>query len=207
MLENRDDFRARLEKAMDAAELKPIDLANAAGFSESTISQYRSGRSTPKKDRLIVLARALHVSPAWLMGFDVPMEESIMPVSTKSYPVLGYIACGEPIFMPEPMELYTVEGAEVKADFVLIAKGDSMVDARINDGDIVFIRSQPVVENGEIAAIAIGDECLLKRFYKEGNVITLVSANPKYAPKVYMEPYAEQIRVMGKAVAFQSDIE
>lgn len=202
MLVIREAFRIRLDKALDAANMKPIDLAKATGFSESTVSQYRSGRATPNGDRLKVLAKALHVSPAWLMGLD-----DDAPIGVKKIPLLGGIACGEPILMAEEKELYVFTGVDMNADFALIARGDSMVDARICDGDIVFVKKQPTVENGEIAAVAIDDECLLKKFYKDGDVITLMNAYQKYPPKVYTPSFDKDIRVLGKAVAFQSDLD
>lgn len=101
---------------------------------------------------------------------------------------------------------YVDAGTDVKADFCLKAKGDSMINARIMDGDVVFIRRQPVVENGEIAAVAIDDEATLKRFYRDGNTgtITLVSENPAYAPMVFTKESQKNVCILGKAIAFQS---
>ena len=133
----------------------------------------------------------------WLMGCDVPMLnensgsdtkfDNVFSIEIHRYPLLGEVACGKPIFMSEERESYIMSGTEIKADFCLKAKGDSMIGARIMDGDIVFIRSQPEVENGEIAAVAVDDEATLKRFYRdeETGTITLVSENPTYAPMVF----------------------
>ena len=110
--------------------------------------------------------------------------------------------------MSEERESYIMSGTEIKADFCLKAKGDSMIGARIMDGDIVFIRSQPEVENGEIAAVAIDDEATLKRFYRdeETGTITLVAENPAYSPMVFTEESQKNVYILGKAIAFQSNV-
>ena len=85
-------------------------------------------------------------------------------------------------------------------------KGDSMIGARINDGDIVFIRKQPDVENGEIAAVLIDGEATLKRVYKKKNSLVFQAENPKYAPLVCSAETCDECIIMGKAVTFQSDV-
>ena len=134
--------------------------------------------------------------------------DNIFPVSIKKFPLLGEIACGEPIFVNEDRESYVLSGTDINADFCLKAKGDSMIGARIFDGDVVFIKKTEIVENGEIAAIVIDDEIILKRFYyfPDESLLTLQSENPKYPPKNYTNEQLDHIRVLGKAVAFQSDI-
>ena len=99
-------------------------------------------------------------------------------------------------------------GMDVNADFCLKCKGDSMINARISDGDIVFIRKQDIVANGEIAAIIIEDEATLKRFYyyKDQNMVILKPENSKYEDIVLMGEQLEKVKVLGKAVAFQSDV-
>ena len=150
------------------------------------------------------------------MGADVPRERidtsipsypNVHPIGTQSLPVLGSVACGEPIFMAEEKEFYVDSTTAINADFVLIAKGDSMTGARINDGDIVFVHQQPEVENGEIAVVAIDDEATLKRFYKySDDLIVLRAENPDYKDMVYTPEDHKDVRVLGKAVAFQSDV-
>ena len=94
----------------------------------------------------------------------------------------------------------------LNADFCLRCKGDSMIEARIHDGDIVFIRQQPEVDNGEIAAILIGDETTLKRVYRSGDTLTLMAANPTYPPMVYTGEQLTSVRILGKAVNFLSAV-
>ena len=163
-----------------------------------------------------MLALALGVSETWLMGYDVPMNgetrqewpEGITPIVTRRYPMLGEIACGQPIFASEERESYVESGTAINADFCLTCKGDSMTGARIYDGDIVFVRSQEMVENGQIAAVIIEDAVTLKRvfYYPEKGKLVLQAENPKYEPLVYVGDELNEIRILGKAVAFQSDV-
>ena len=131
---------------------------------------------------------------------------SFRPNQLKRFPLLGEIACGEPIFAQEDRETFLIADAEIAADFCLLARGDSMIGARIYDGDAVFIRSQPMVENGEIAAVIIDDEATLKRVYydREHARLQLVPENPAYSPLVYVGEELDNIRILGKAVGFMS---
>lgn len=138
----------------------------------------------------------------------LPTFDNIFPVSVKQVPLLGEIACGEPIFATEDRENYVLAGTDIHADFCLKAKGDSMVNARIFDGDIVFIKRQPMVENGDIAAVIINDEATLKRvtYFKEQNMLILKPENPAYKDLIFMDGALDQIRILGKAIAFQSNV-
>lgn len=132
----------------------------------------------------------------------------LRPIVKKRLPLLGNIACGEPKYADEDRESYIEAGADIGADFCLRANGDSMINARIHDGDIVFIRSMPQVENGQIAAVIIDDEATLKRvyYYPENNMMILKPENPKYKDLIYIGQQLEDIHILGLAVAFQSDV-
>ena len=198
--------------------LTMADVAQSVGVSEATISRWESGDiANMKRDKIVSLAKALHVSPSFIMGWDEPETEDIVssnkynnvfPIKTHKIPLLGDIACGEPIFASEDKESYVLAGTDIRADFFLRACGDSMINARIYDGDIVFIREQPMVEKGEIAAVIINDEATLKRvyYYPEQNKIILNPENPAYEPFVYVGEELNSIRILGKAIAFQSDV-
>lgn len=136
----------------------------------------------------------------------LPDYDNIQPIEVKRYPVLGEIACGEPLLMQDTMEVYVESTTNINADFILMAKGDSMTGARIYDGDIVFVRKQDIVDNGEIAVVAIDDEATLKRFYKYDGLVLLQAENPNYKDIEIREEDGKMVRVLGKAVAFQSDI-
>ncbi|MBC8531780.1 LexA family protein [Gehongia tenuis] len=138
---------------------------------------------------------------------DATLPDNIMPLpKMRKVPLLGTIACGEPILAQENIEDEVDMPENVHADFCLRCKGESMIGARIQDGDIVYIHQQPDVENGEIAAVIIDDEATLKRVYKYPNKVVLQPENPQYAPLVYVGTELEAIRIIGKAVAFLSNV-
>lgn len=178
-------------------------VAKRLGKDRATVYRYESNdiENLPLSV-LEPLATVLGVTPQYLMGW-----ENILPYETKKVPMFGEIACGEPIFVCESRAEYYVEvDKSTPVDFCLRAKGDSMVDARILDGDLVFIRHQPTVENGEIAAVIIDDEVTLKRFYRSENGVILKPENAKYQPLYYTEKDFKDVRILGKAILFQSKV-
>lgn len=194
-------------------KLTLLEVANKLGIKEATMQRYESGEiKNIKHDTIVKLAKIFSCSPAYLMGWededDLPPYPNIYPIKTKKFPLLGEIACGEPIFATENRESYIEAGVDIKADFCLKAKGDSMINARIMDGDIVFIRKQPTVNNGQIAAVIIDDEATLKRvyYYPEKGKLMLQAENPNYEPLMYVGEELNQIHIIGLAVAFQSDV-
>lgn len=136
------------------------------------------------------------------------MPSNILPMPAMvSRPRLGSIACGEPILAEQNIEGYDQIPDFVKCDFTLLCKGDSMIGARIHDGDIVCIKQQPEVENGQIAAVLVdGDEATLKRFYFENGTVTLQAENPAYPPKVFTGDDVNKARVLGLATHFVSKV-
>lgn len=207
-----------IKKKRLARNLTLEELANFIGTSKQTIQRYESGViSNIPSDKIELIAKYLNTTPAYLMGwetaqkpgnddFDVFSVPNIHPIKLKKFPLLGEIACGEPIFADEDKENYIMADHDIKADFCLVAKGDSMINARIFDGDTVFIKKQPIVDNGEIAAVIIDDEATLKRVYydKESNVLTLIAENPKFKSMVFTDSELDTIRILGKAVYFTS---
>ena len=204
---------ARLKKGYTQTE-----LAELLGYkSRSSINKIEvEGRDIPRSS-VIKFVKALDVTPAYLMGWeDEPKPEqslydrfdNLHPVKLKRFPLLGEIACGEPIYADEDHESYVSADADIRADFCLKAKGDSMINADIHDGDVVFIRSQSMVENGEIAAVIIEDEATLKRVYydRENNRLQLIAENPRYAPLVYTGEELNYIRILGKAVTLMREL-
>ena len=191
------------------------ELARAIGTSKQTIHRYENGAiSNIPPEKILLLARELKTTPSELFGwadgseglaYDYSGSERF---SVKKLPILGAIACGEPIYAEEEHESYVLAGGQSDADFCLRAQGDSMTGARIYDGDIVFIRSQSSVDNGEVAAVIIGDEATLKRvyYYPTEEKLILSPENPKYAPLVYIGEELSAVKILGKAIAFQSRI-
>ena len=224
------EFYQQLKEAMNIRKVNQAELCARTNIPKSAMSQYISGAFKPKQTRTYLIAKALNVNEAWLMGYDVPMEriqtsesektnessetlevlmekyDNINPVKLKRFPLLGEIACGKPIFADEDKESCVMADMDINADFCLTAKGDSMINARINDGDIVFIKEMPMVDNGDIAAVIIDDEATLKKvyYYPEKGKLVLYPENPDYEPFIYVGEELNTIRILGKAVYFMS---
>lgn len=141
-------------------------------------------------------------------GFPIADIKNLSPVEAQRIPMLGRIACGKPIYAEEEHECYVAAGTKMDADFCLTCQGDSMTGAGIHDGDIVFIKQQEAVDNGQVAAIIIGDEATLKRLYyfPETAKLVLQAENPKYEPLVYTGEELNGIKILGRAVAYMSAI-
>lgn len=213
----KSDFASRLSQALETRGMKAADLSKKTKVAEGTISCYINGRYEAKQNRVQVFAEALDVNPAWLMGYDVPMEaERSQPAPAprpipkgfepmpkmKKIPLVGSIACGTPILAQQNIEKIVDVPENIRCDFSLTCHGDSMVDAGIHDKDVVYIRIQPEVENGEIAAVRIDGEATLKRVYYNPGTLTLMPANPAYAPMIYTGPQLEEVHIEGKAVGW-----
>ena len=201
------EFRKRLGLSVD-------DVAEKLKKNRATIYRYESDDIENFPAPILEpLAKVLQTTPAELMGWEQSaaptsddLPSNVFPIQTKKIPLLGTIAAGVPIYADENFDGYRECTEDIDADFCLKIQGDSMIGARINDGDIVFIKKQPDVDNGEIAAVLIEDEATLKRVYKEKDSLILQAENPKYAPIVYTAESYVECRIMGKAIAFQSDV-
>lgn len=200
--------------------LSQEELADKLGYkSRSTIAKIESGINDLTQSKIAAFAKVLNTTRSQLMGDSdkcavvSPVANDlskygIHPIKKKKFRMLGSIACGEPIYCDEDYQTFIEASADINADFCLTAKGDSMINARIYDGDVVFIKSTPEVYNGEIAAVIIEDEATLKRvyYYRKENKLVLVAENPKYAPLVYVNEELNHINILGRAVAFMSNI-
>lgn len=213
----------RLKKILSDRHLKQVDVLEMAKsycnkynvkLSKSDLSQYVTGKVLPGQGKLTILGMALGVSEAWLMGYDVPMErkdvksdepESEIPPGfeplpeSEKVPRVGQIACGEPILAEQNIEAYDSIPACWHATFTLMCKGDSM-EPRIKDGDLVAIRKQPEVENGEIAAVRIGCEATLKHVYMHPDYIELRPENPAYSSIIRRKEEMDDVCIEGKVV-------
>lgn len=200
----------KIKELRVANDMTLEQVADIVGVGKSTVRKWETGMiANMRRDKIAALAKALHTTPEYLMGWSTEIEISnLFKIETKKFRLLGNIACGEPIFADEQMDLYVEAGANIQADFCLKASGDSMIGARIHDGDIVFIRQQDMVEDGEIAAVLIDDEATLKRVYydQEAGVLQLFAENPQYKTMRFSGEELDHIRILGKAVAFQSDL-
>lgn len=191
------------------------ELGEKLGLQKSAIAKYENGRVENIKRSVIAnMAKALECSPSYLMGWDEDQKiislDNIYQIELKHFPMLGEIACGKPTYTNEDRESYVMAGTNIKADFCLRARGDSMVNARIHDGDIVFVKKQDIVNNGEIAAVVVNNdsEATLKRFfyYADKGMVILKAENPAYEDMIFVNDELNNFHVLGKAVAFQSDV-
>lgn len=195
-------------------------VAKFLGVSPATVYRYERGDIEKLPGTVLgPLSEILRTTPNYLMGWSdnvsdtvvspsIPAAGNIIPLpKTYTVPLLGLIACGDPILAEQNIIDQVPVPENVKgADFALQCKGDSMIGARIYDGDIVYIRQQPTVDNGQIAAILIDDEATLKRVYCYPGKLVLNPENPAYPPLVYSGPELENIRILGLAVAFLSRV-
>lgn len=182
-------------------------LEEKTGISRSTLQRFVTGvKKDLKIEELVKIAEALNVSSTYLIGWaENPFDILPLP-EVRNIPIIGTIACGDPINATENVDGYVSVPTTIDADFALRCKGDSMIGARILDGDIVFIRQQPDVENGEIAAVLIDGEATLKRVHKQNGSLVLYPENSAYAPIILVGAELENVRILGKAVSFISNV-
>lgn len=201
-------FAKRLAKAMEIRSMTQTDLHNLTKINKSSISTYLKGEYEAKQDKVDLLSRALRVSPAWLMGYDISMDgmstdfdettlPGYIPISKRKIPLLGTVAAGEPIFADENIEEYLPIDDTIHADFALHVKGNSMIGANIHDGDIVLVRKQNDVDDGQIGIVLKDDEATIKRVYHGKDHLTLIAENPDYAPIICSAETCSFCKILG----------
>lgn len=215
-------FAQRLRAGLDARQMTQAELSSRSKISKSSISHYLKGDWEGKQDAVYSIAQVLNVSEAWLMGYDVPMDaehatpsqpaqKATIPPGFESMPemdmvpLVGRIACGTPITAEQNVERIVCVPSKWRSTFTLTCKGDSM-EPRIHDGDLVAIRKQPEVENGEIAAVRIGEEATLKHVYLHENFIELRPENPAFNSIILSREDMNDVVIEGKAVGLCRDI-
>lgn len=180
-----DELATNLNKSVSKEEEQYIM------FNKGKLSKWENDREEPKLSALKYVADF----------YDVSVDSIISDKDNHDLgiPLIGKIAAGTPIFADQNVEDYFTIDSRIDADFCLRIQGDSMIDAGINNNDIVFIRQQPTLEVGEIGAIQIGEEATLKRFYRTNDSIILQPANSDYLPQIYTSD--SDIKILGKLVA------
>jgi repressor LexA len=193
-----------INQLLEEKDMTQTELSRLTGITQSSISDYITGKYKPKQDKIDLIARALGVSPAIFVSYPTDSEETKIKedeadyLISKKLPVLGTIAAGIPLLADQNIEDHFIVDSRLNADYIIKIKGNSMIEEGILDGDFAFIKIQHQVENGEIAAVLIEDSATLKKVYRQNGTITLVSANKDIPPKVFTNG---DIRIMGKLVA------
>lgn len=184
------------------------DLADKIGMSRSTIAMYEAGEREPDFETLEALADTFNVNMDTLLGKPSSFPPNVVPLRPMGkVPLVGQIACGTPILAEQNITDYVDLPGHIRADYALTCRGDSMIGAGIRDGDIVYIRQQEEVENGQIAAVSVDqDEATLKRFYLEQGVVQLVAENPAVPPLFFIGADVTRVQVLGLAVAYTHTI-
>lgn len=205
-------FQIKLKELRELNHISQAKLAKTIGVSQSTVAMWEVGKSRPEYETLMKLADFFDVSVDELTSRN-PREENLpsnilpMPAMVKK-PLVGDIACGEPILAVQNIEDYVDVPEHIHCDFVLRCKGDSMIEARILDGDYVYIQQQERVEDGQIAAVLVDDagesEATLKRVYITDEEIILMPENRAYRPTTYRREEMNRVRIIGRVVAFTS---
>jgi len=202
-----------IRELREAKGLNMKEAAKQLKLPYTTYVNYEKGLREPTSEVLIQIADFFDTTIDYIVGRkagagdDPESVANVIPMpETRKIPLVGAIACGDPILAEENIEEYVSIPKDLAGDFALTCKGDSMINARIFDGDIVYIRQQDMVENGEIAAVLIDNEATLKRVRLFPDHIILEPENPMYKPHSYWNEEMNTIRILGKAVAFTSAV-
>ena len=203
----------RIRSRREALGISQEELARRLGYrSRTSVTKIESGARTLRQQNIKPLADALETTPSYIMGWEegsaADPEYPSAAAAGRKIPLLGSVACGTPILAEQNVQRYVELPEGVDADFCLLCRGDSMSGARIFDGDLVFIRRQSSVDNGQIAAVVIEDEATLKRVFYDPKKSKLIlqAENPKYEPLVYIGEELDGIRIAGLAVSFLSRV-
>ena len=207
-------FGDKLREIRLARNVSQKQLADVLYISQQAIAKWESNRSSPNPEMINKLADYFGVSVDYLLGREeikkspegdtlFSQHPEIFRPKMRKVPLLGKVACGQPIYSPSFDDGFALINDDIPADFALVAKGDSMTGVGIHDGDVVFFREQDMVDNGQIAAVFVDDEVTLKRvvYYREKNKLILYSENPAFEPLVYIGSELDEIIIIGRAIA------
>lgn len=202
-------FAQRLCEALKAKEMRPIELGRICGINRSTISQYLSGKYIPKQDKAAKMAKALDVSPLWLLGYDDQEAENVWLSHNARFtedfgrlPVLGKVSAGPGILAEEDIIDYEICDTKFNdgEHFYLTVSGDSM-SPKLDDGDRVLVRRQSFLENGEIGVFLVDNEDgVVKKFFLEGNTLNLISINPNWPVRAFKGREMERVNIIGRVI-------
>lgn len=212
------NFGSILKNLRTSRGITQGELATMLDISRSTVGMYETGGREPDFETMEAIADIFNVDMDYLMGrTQVERKHPISPPRKKippgfrplpemvQVPLVGRIACGKPITAEENIERMVCVPAKWRATFTLTCEGSSM-EPKIHDGDLVAIRSQPTVENGEVAAVRIDGEATLKRVYLHESFIELRAENPAFESIILAKEEMNTVTIEGKAVGLCRDI-
>ena len=199
------DIWLKIKNRRNELGLTLKEVAKALGVSESTVQRYETSEiKNMGIDKVEALANILKVTPEYLMGWSDEKGDyssyDLLPITKRKIPVLGNVHCGTPKYADQ--EYIDLVDTDVDAGFALIAEGDSMIDVGIQDKDLVFVRRKPIVDNGKIAVVLIGEEAAIKRVHKTGGTLILSPANQNYEPLIFDSDSKEDIKILGEVIAY-----
>ncbi len=198
------EFGQRLHALMKEYGDTIYSLAEYLELKPSTVSRYNNGQYVPKAPTLELICRRYGVNPNWLMGENVPKTPS---AGSQTVPVLGDVAAGLPIWAEENYSGHVTVDPDEHVDFALRVRGDSMIGARIYNGDLVYVRRQPQVENGEIAVVLVDGEATVKRVFYYSDRLVLRPENEAFSDMIYNKSDAHDLSVLGKVVFVKGRVE
>ena len=213
----RKIFADNLRRYSNDTHIAQVEIANRLKVSTATVSDWFNGKKYPRPEKMQKLADLFGVKVSDLQK-DEAERKSVVPPSAPDLfslpgilpvppmvrkPLIGTIACGTPILAEQNIDKFVAVPADIRCDFALRCEGDSMIGAHILPGAAVYIREQPDVENGEVAAVIVDDEtATLKKIYKTDSTITLLAENPAYAPIIITGERLQHVRILGVVVAW-----
>lgn len=208
-------FKENLNYYLDLRDKTQLELSKYIGVSNTAVNNWVNGYTTPRMDKVDKICEFLGVTRSDLFekrSLKSPNPDlskygiiSLENRRTKKIPILGEIACGVPIYAEETYNDYVEVDEDIKVDFALRTKGDSMIGDNIVDGDVVLVKKVSMVEPHEIAVVIINDEATLKRvkYDREKDILMLEASNPSVPTKLYSGEELEQINILGKVVLLQ----
>lgn len=200
----------RLKKLREEKKLTQVELGNVFNISHATINRYEKNLRQPDTNLLKQLSEFFHVTTDYLLNnSDVRnndmLNSAYIPKKTTDLPILGVVRAGEPLFAEQNILGYSSIDASLVPSgecFYLRVKGDSMNLSNIVDGQLVMIRRQEEVENGQIALVLVnGEDATIKKFYRTDTIVTLMphSSNPEHQPRI-VNLKNDPVKIIGKVV-------
>lgn len=197
-------FRRQLSKLLEENNVTQSELASRLNVTNSAVNNWLLGNNMPRMDKIDKIASIFNIPRSILIGDSEKADDysrfGLLPVTKRTIPVLGNVHCGTPKYAEQ--EYIDLVDTDVNADFALIAEGDSMTDIGIQDKDLVFVRRKPIVDNGKIAVVLIGEEAAIKKLHKTGDTLILSPANQNYEPLIFDSSSKEEIKILGEVVAY-----